>query len=662
MKKSHIKLISLVLTGSMLFTACGQPAASQATQGTAAAQQAEASAASEAASAAASETASETASEAASEAQNTGSSESTQAAEGTADGQNMTAEDQYFQDIKDRADAIAASFGPGERAWKDHTYQIEKKTMPLYFYAPEYKNELDLYFMDGKKGIPYVSANDITTLLNLSHAYQGDPEYKLSMEKDGAKVNYTRESSYSLIMDFDSDTLDFTDYDAFQIPAKGETILDILTNIGPNTALFQVSSNSYERYGQELVVNAGDYGIDLIQQDDEYYVPLQLVSDFLMAHGLSQSILFNGAAVFIITGGNTAAVKDIYNDTAEGEFDEALADFSYKELCMTLDYFYGLKEQHNITNFNALFEETGLMYQLLATDYTMHANAISSLIGLHMDDFHSSIASLPFYFTDNSLPYNSATNTKMANNMDLYQAARQKYYPEAVPFYEEVGNTAFITLDGFDFDMTKDYYKDTPDENASDTVGKMIYAVSRIKRENSPIENVVLDLSQNLGGLVNAAGYTIGALLGYGTYSVRNKLTGALVTQNFNLDVNLDKKFDEKDGLKGYNIFCLVSPLSFSCGNLVPSVLKDSNRVTIIGQTSGGGTCTVMVLTTAEGLIFKLSGPIQLSYAKNGAFYDIDQGVEPHYHIANIDHFYDRNYLNKYVNNIMENDNMTPVQ
>lgn len=181
----------------------------------------------------------------------------------------------------------------------------------------------------------------------------------------------------------------------------------------------------------------------------------------------------------------------------------------------------------------------------------------------------------------------------------------------------------------------------------------MSYAFSRITRKDSPIKNVVLDLSNNGGGAAPTAAYTISMFLGEGSISVTNPLTGALVTQNFKADLNLDRKFDDKDNLLNYNLFCLTSPNSFSCGNLVPSVLKNSNRVTILGQTSGGGACVVQNMTTADGCVFNISGPYRLAHTKNGSFYDIDKGVTPDFVLPSPDQFYDRKALTKYINKIL---------
>ena len=99
-------------------------------------------------------------------------------------------------------------------------------------------------------------------------------------------------------------------------------------------------------------------------------------------------------------------------------------------------------------------------------------------------------------------------------------------------------------------------------------------------------------------------------------------------------------------------IFCLISPVSFSCGNLVPNVFKNSNRVTLIGRTSGGGSCIVLPMTNAIGTNFQISGPMRLAFTKNGSFYDIDRGAEPDCPLMFPKSFYDRVTLTKYINEI----------
>ena len=107
-------------------------------------------------------------------------------------------------------------------------------------------------------------------------------------------------------------------------------------------------------------------------------------------------------------------------------------------------------------------------------------------------------------------------NRKIGEHGSTYYAARENAYPDGWLKYEEVGNTAYITFDSF----TSNYYgpayyrsKETGEE-LDDTVAQIIAAHASITREGSPIENVVLDLSNNTGGAVDAAVVLLSWFLG----------------------------------------------------------------------------------------------------------------------------------------------------
>ena len=144
-------------------------------------------------------------------------------------------------------------------------------------------------------------------------------------------------------------------------------------------------------------------------------------------------------------------------------------------------------------------------------------------------------------------------------------------------------------------------------------------------------------------------------LLGKTTLNITNPLSGAKWTATYSADVNLDGTFGgDDDTVSDKNLFCLVSPLSFSCGNLVPAVLKASDRATILGVTSGGGTAAVQPTNAADGTIFRMSSRYVISVFKNGSNYDIDKGVDPHYYINKPANFYDTEKISALVNSINE--------
>ena len=43
---------------------------------------------------------------------------------------------------------------------------------------------------------------------------------------------------------------------------------------------------------------------------------------------------------------------------------------------------------------------------------------------------------------------------------------------------------------------------------------------------------------------------------------------------------------------------------------------------------------------------------MRMSFLKNGSFYDIDQGIEPDYYIDNIENYYDRAALTRFINGL----------
>ena len=135
--------------------------------------------------------------------------------------------------------------------------------------------------------------------------------------------------------------------------------------------------------------------------------------------------------------------------------------------------------------------------------------------------------------------------------------------------------------------------------------------------------------------------------------TVKDTLTGAYVCESFKADANLDGVFDEKDSLAGYDLFCVTSPCSFSCGNMASSELRNSHIVTMLGQTSGGGTCIVVPFSLADGTVFSVSSCRRMSYIRNGALYDVDLGVEPDIYIGKPAVFYDREELTRYINTDM---------
>ena len=569
-------------------------------------------------------------------------------------------------------EAPAAGTGADAAAQEaDPVFTIEEKSVPTYICSldDQLTEPFPLYFVNGADDLPYVELREWAEMLYfMNREFAGDSGYELTFYDQEPGVALERENGYTLEFDFISSRLIFDDYDGFIHSSSDTTLIDLLSESGfdenGEAELFQRDSRtSFDRYGDVMTVDLGSYGIRMIAQDGKYYVPLQTMNDFLISP-MRISFLYNGDALILANDdslfdyeeGKYTELADFYYEAEPRQRSDALAEYSYNELCLVLDTFYGLKGPHEIQSFRQLFWEIGFDEALSGNDPAEADRALKSFIDYYLDDLHSVFNEYSWMAGLDRIPNSTGiANRKFDEHSEAFAAVRKQYYPDGCPGYEEVGNTAYITFDNFTSDYAgKAFYSgmktgDIPD----DTLGLIIYAHSRITREGSPVENVVLDLSNNTGGAVDAAVFVLGWFLGDAPFSVKDTATGAMSTSVYRADVNLDRQFDEKDTVQDKNLYCLISPVSFSCGNLVPAALKSSQKVTLLGRTSGGGSCVVQPLSTAYGTVFQISSALRLSFLKNGSLYDIDQGVDPDYYINRIQDYYDRSVLTDYINSLV---------
>ena len=548
---------------------------------------------------------------------------------------------------------------------------LMEKDMDFYMGDLEEVEKHTIYFPEDSD-VPYLSLRDWADIMTRLLRMIADDEnyaYRLDFSMDDGVGILTRENGYSASFDPEYDVISFLDYDAFLRPSDDRLLIDILSMDEPRPnkeeKYFHRGEGSYERYGRTVTMNLADYGIDLFSDGEDCYVPVQTLSDFMLA-SYYRNIFYNGEAIFLTrygglgTADSPTALGERFYSVEARQRSEAMAEFTYCELCLAMDHLYGLKERHGISSFDELADQTTLKTDLMSRDPFYADAALYELLNLHLDDQHSVFNSPSpldeagaFAKLERMLGYGYSYR-QFDDLYMTYMTARKALNPDGIPVYEEIGNTAYITFDmfiGIPGDI--DYYESAPTAKVSDTIGILLYAYEQIMREDSPIENVVLDLSCNIGGEADTAIFTIATLLGEASVSVADTMTGALCNAVYKADCNLDGRFDEGDlGLTEKNIVCLISPCSFSCGNLVPSVLKSSNRVTLMGRTSGGGSCVVLPMSTADGSSFQISGFLRLSFIKNGSFYDIDQGTEPDYPLMRPAAFYDREALTEYINTL----------
>ena len=616
--------------------------------------------------------------------------------------------------------ALAAD---GQTAADAHT--IEKKTYPhLYCFeeGTENSGELNLYFMDGGD-IPYIALTEFlpvmaemyNTVLKCDEGAQITYEVQsVPQDNDDMIFIVTRPDNNSRwIIQPKDDTFTFTNFNSFghrpgtstlvsvtNLPDLKQTVdlselavevMYAMRNGEDSTALemkalnfgaaedpaaehslFVSSNKIFNRRGHIVTMELGNYEIDIISDGSECYIPLQTMSDVFFSMMYTYYV-FNGEKV----------IGDIYKGTLIDQAYEAgpadmspeFAMFNFHELCFFMDFFYGLKPEHRIENFEDFIAmDAAMLPQLSGTDPIVFDAALTELLLRYFDDSHSANvrnswrsglpkgSELIGQFMNVGYSYSTLNRSSALTKLsDL----RREVYPDGVPGYEEIGDTAFVTFDSFTVNRSpEEYYELEDPDNPQDTIELIIYANRMVRREGSPVKNIVIDLSNNGGGDSDAAIVVASWFTGEARFALLDTMTGAQTITSYRTDLNLNGialsdpndpagKYDPGDTVfKQYNLYCLISPSSFSCGNLVPAIFDQAGGITLIGQRSGGGSNVVLPATTASGMVFQMSGPLQITTFTNGSLYGVDTGVEPHVRLNRFESFYDREGLVEMIHNL----------
>lgn len=523
------------------------------------------------------------------------------------------------------------------------------------------ENLQGIYFKEGAEDIPYVNIEKLRNYFTVEY-----PEkYKVLITSNNN--NYTS----TALIDLTKRKIYFSNYDHYMSKfssSSSKTFFDF-AEVQEND--FIKIEKSFNSWGAPIEVNfSGFEDFVLCAEIDgelNYYVSLNTFGN-LFTNG---QYVYNGKEVYSVNKiinefDNAKEFYRFYEGTGKKMRSSALTDFTYNELCINLDLNYGLKELHGnkFDCFDSYFEYVGLKSKLLNPDPEIFCKAIWDLCHAYFSDNHSNFLLASYYcgydiakkFAERveTGDENLLTGGSIDKKSELYNTARQNVYGENVPGLEfsDDGKTAIVRFDEYtaaeDSDLnaiineTNQKLEKTTEEICEliktdyTAIQKHIvteyylYCVNKMIKEKPEVENVILDMSNNGGGACRTAVATLAWMLGEVQTNITNSITGAKCSSVYVCDINADGKFDENDTIKDKKLFCLISPASFSCGNMVPAMLKSSDRVVLLGETSGGGSAVVYETMAADSTIFRISSRYVMSENKNGSNYDIDKGIEPH--------------------------------
>lgn len=324
---------------------------------------------------------------------------------------------------------------------------------------------------------------------------------------------------------------------------------------------------------------------------------------------------------------------------------QEVTDYNYGLLCLTFDYFYGVKEAKGIESFDAFFAAKGVKNDLKSKSLVTYGEALTKALQQDLNDAHTAINCLSVYGEPSSYlltgyreKYESQKNKDIISGTGALMGKRfEKHGADPLVI---VGDTAFISFDKFSsFGLLSGMssYTESPrdyaDGNRYNGLGIVCSALNEIAN-NTSIKNVVLDVTANTGGLLNIVPFIAGITTPDPTMCLKDSFSGQVI--EFHYETRLNGDPDLTTLANKYNFFVLTSKYSFSCANALPTVLKGTN-VKLLGQKGAGGTCPVFRCSDACGSAFVMSGIYNIVYKSESNYLDNENGVPVDIEIAEAD-------------------------
>ena len=538
-----------------------------------------------------------------------------------------------------------------------------------------------LRFYEDLPNVPYISVADYHRLMlpgsSFTVTMTGAGQYALANDHGTATVD-TR-----------AETLTSPDIEAFT------NMMDLSQKGMPNTSYSESpfvrwASIDYKPATASVTLDYSKCGIDLRGDGSSVYFPLATIND-CYADGEMRHVAYNGEKIVTILDGYHSDIATLeptfYTPLTKETRPADMAEFNYRNLCFSLEHYYvypgctaieGKMRQVGLDKALQNLGEAGEMVRTLlrSTNTYEYLSGLALLRTLLYDGGHTQFpegggitdeAFLNSFYpvVDNVYAKFKGVYPDFQSFVDRWNASYYKWvdlqqlrndiYGEGVSYVKH-GNTALCVFNSFDLsdiDMWKAYYagtgpKPTIDNSPDDSFVILLDALNKAEADPE-VENFIIDISTNGGGITDLVVAVTSLITGENYFMAENPLMGRQYTNYYDIDRNFDGKFDaaDKDVKYHLNFAVLESSCSYSNANTLPSLLKDQG-VLIIGETSGGGSCCIQDMATADGYFYRISSH-RCRYI-NAAGENIEKGVTPHVAIADYLDFYNIEKLSHIVN------------
>lgn len=541
----------------------------------------------------------------------------------------------------------------------------KEKTVPVYRDRPE-SDESAVIRMYGD--IPYMKIDDFYNNLYFTGAeaypQQASP---MTVTRNGNSYETTAYNGTKGVFDVEAGTFTCENLDAYANPPYYALLL--ASERDSSAPFVRISHTEYSGALTAKTMDFSKYGIKLEGDGDELWVPLAVLQ-CLFSSPYAYNAYFNGKGIYMQDGMETLQPESArnldseYYDFMKNARSEEKARFDYSVLCFYVDNCFGYPERSRLSESIA---EVGLDKTLDQTIDGIHLSAIKeSLLSTDMEEYvfgifalmtaiddggHTTFADMPMLTEERKVAWakkkaelglvpskkNALADASFNSITKVYQqAAKDNFdYVEGITYdngewanYFEKGDTALYLFTHFYCNrLSWTQYEDGQlSEMPQDTMGTFMKCLEKAK-SNPNIKKFVIFLAMNNGGESGIATTMAKIISGQAYRHQYNAYTGQDEIIWYDVDLNFDGVFDEKDNEVSYPFkFAVIAGANtYSAANYLTSMAKD-NGVCVLGEQSGGGACSPQPTPESEGTMFNLSARYKLVDRNNE---HVDFGIVP---------------------------------
>ena len=543
--------------------------------------------------------------------------------------------------------AVLLCTGPMAAAFAEGS-GITEKELTAYIYSMDKTETLKCLFTSDLPDMAYISTVDF-----LSHAYLEEP----AEAKNGDGTYTVSNSGGAMVIDPEKDTLHFDGFEKFseiQPNVEGSEL---------DAPYLKETGSVFEGETAGLDLDLGAYGLDILEYDGKTWFPASTIS-LLFGVSYNTAVYSDGCIWFVHCSdliGGRGYFKDMsaYNTP---ERSEDMVKLTYSELCLAIDRLYGKPAQAEIASeleekpFDQMLadhsDETRRARELLQSSDTVDFLCGMGLMArLFKDGGHTAIQmpALLALLTAGTAVQPAMEKVffegdDMLKDMLAYVVSNQGGQPAdpavlqelRAPVYESETVQTWDDQTGSRLVIHGDTAVFVFDTFLNEAVYHFKEALDLAKEKGA--KRFVIDLSCNMGGSTNIVMYMLAMMTNRNrdsytsSYRKIQTITGNIIRTDHDNDLNLDGEINDldKEVYYDFDYAILTSKSSYSSGNLLPCLAKDAG-IPILGERSGGGACSIMIIYSPERYFYTISSYTKL-IDRNGV--DVDSGAEPDYDLT----------------------------